>query len=445
MNWNLLKLRPKPQDNSKRSEEVSDIIDRMPTYFGRWVAIAIIVFTILLFAFGWFIKYPDVVTGEIKINSNITPIKLTAHISGKIEILGYKAQEPVTEGDYIAVIQNSAKTEDIQKIASLIHNFNPNHPDSFTQAITKFPEEVSLGELNMQYYSFLSALKNISEYNKNNIYEQQQKSLQDDIKWKNNILNETEKALSISNENLAISEKWHNKYKSLNKDIMVTYDLEVDRSKTEYLSAKQNNQNLIKEITSVKMQIAESQNKLSQLDIEKNEAERKMHLDLLSSYHELNDQIKNWEQTYVLKAPFDGKVEFLNFWANGQFVQAGENVFGIVPKENKIIGQVLLPAVGAGKVKIGSNVSIRLDDYPYEEFGAIKGTVKSISLITNEYKTTQNSINTYLVLVDIPNGLITNYGDRLNFKYEIGGQADIIVKDRRLIERLFDNLKFNTQ
>ena len=226
---------------------------------------------------------------------------------------------------------------------------------------------------------------------------------------------------------------------------MVTYDLEVDRSKTEYLSAKQNNQNLIKEITSVKMQIAESQNKLSQLDIEKNEAERKMHLDLLSSYHELNDQIKNWEQTYVLKAPFDGKVEFLNFWANGQFVQAGENVFGIVPKENKIIGQVLLPAVGAGKVKIGSNVSIRLDDYPYEEFGSIKGTVKSISLITNEYKTTQNSINTYLVLVDIPNGLITNYGDRLNFKYEIGGQADIIVKDRRLIERLFDNLKFNTQ
>lgn len=51
MNWNLLKLRPKPQDNSKRSEEVSDIIDRMPTYFGRWVAIAIIVFTNLTVCF----------------------------------------------------------------------------------------------------------------------------------------------------------------------------------------------------------------------------------------------------------------------------------------------------------------------------------------------------------------------------------------------------------
>ena len=48
-------------------------------------------------------------------------------------------------------------------------------------------------------------------------------------------------------------------------------------------------------------------------------------------------------------------------------------------------------------------------------------------------------------MVDMPNGLITNYGDKLDFKYEIGGQADIIVKDRRLIERLFDNIKFNTK
>ena len=258
-------------------------------------------------------------------------------------------------------------------------------------------------------------------------------------------MKETEKALSISNDNLDITEKWFKKYSSLNKEIVTTYDLEVDRSKAEYLSAKQSNQNLVKEIASIRMQIAESRNRLSQLAVEKHVEERRMHLELLSSYHELNDQMKQWEQTYVFKAPFDGQVEFLKFWTNGQFVQAGENVFGIVPKENKILGQVLLPAMGAGKVKEGSRVSIKLDDYPYAEFGSIQGTVKSISLITNEYKTSQSSINTYLVLVDMPDGLITNYGDKLDFKYEIGGQADIIVKDRRLIERLFDNLKFNIQ
>ena len=55
MIWTLLKLRPTRKDNTKRSEEVGDIIDRMPTSFGRWVASAIIIFTLLLFVFGWII------------------------------------------------------------------------------------------------------------------------------------------------------------------------------------------------------------------------------------------------------------------------------------------------------------------------------------------------------------------------------------------------------
>ncbi|EGJ99609.1 MULTISPECIES: HlyD family secretion protein [Dysgonomonas] len=445
MIWNLLKLRPKSRDNSKRSEEVSDIIDRMPTAFSKWVAAAIIVFSILLFIFGWLIKYPDVVTGQIKINSNMSPVKLPAHVSGKINILGFKAQDTVKEGEYIAVIQNSANTDDVQKIASLMNQFDPNESGTFKHTVTLFPEKVSLGELNMKYYSFLSSLKSIIDYSDDNVYEQQQISLVDGIKWREKILNETKNALSISTENLEISEKWLDKYSSLNKDLVSTYEFEIDRSRIELLSARQNNQNLVKEIASVEMQITESENKLSQLLVERREKERQLHLDLFASYHELNDQIKQWEQTYVLKAPFDGQVEFLKFWANDQFVQAGEDVFGIVPKENSILGQVLLPAMGAGKVKTGSNVTIKLDDYPYAEFGSIKGIVRSISLITNEYKTSQSNINTYLVMVDMPDGLITNYGDKLDFKYEIGGQADIIVKDRRLIERLFDNIKFNTK
>lgn len=323
MIWSLLKLRPKSRDNSKRSEEVSDIIDRMPTAFSKWVAAAIIVFSILLFVFGWLIKYPDVVTGQIKINSNMSPVKLPAHVSGKINILGFKAQDTVKEGEYIAVIQNSANTDDVQKIASLMNQFDPNESGTFKHTVTLFPEKVSLGELNMKYYSFLSSLKSIIDYSDDNVYEQQQISLVDGIKWREKILNETKNALSISTENLEISEKWLDKYSSLNKDLVSTYEFEIDRSRIELLSARQNNQNLVKEIASVEMQITESENKLSQLSVERREKERQLHLDLFASYHELNDQIKQCEQTYVLKAPFDGQVEFLKFWANDQLLLIG--------------------------------------------------------------------------------------------------------------------------
>ena len=52
-----------------------------------------------------------------------------------------------------------------------------------------------------------------------------------------------------------------------------------------------------------------------------------------------------------------------------------------------------------------------------------------------------SSIDSYLITVDLPQGLKTNYGEVLEFQYELGGIADIIIRDRRLIERLFDNLK----
>lgn len=445
MSWILSKINLKPRKNNSRNEEVSDIIDRMPTSFSKWITLTIIGFTIIFFCFGWAIKYPDVITGKIKISSNVASVKLPACISGKLEILGFKPQDEVTEGEYIAIIENSANTPDVIKVNNLLKEFNPNQRDSLAYAASLFPQKVSLGELNLKYYSFISSLQSITDYYKNNIYEQQRIGLLEDIKWKEKILIETQNALRTSTENYELAKKWYDKYSSINKDIVPTYEFEVDKSKIDLLAAKQQMQNLIKESASIEMQISDSRNQLSKLLVERDDKEKQLQLNLLSSYHDLTDQIKQWEQTYVLKAPFDGKVEFLKFWVNGQYVNTKEDIFSIIPKESALLGQVLLPSIGAGKVKIGSKVNIKLDDYPYSEFGSVDGVIKAISLISNEDKTALNTSNMYLVSVELPNGLVTNYGDSLNFKHELGGVADIIVKDRKFIERLFDNIKFRVK
>lgn len=103
---------------------------------------------------------------------------------------------------------------------------------------------------------------------------------------------------------------------------------------------------------------------------------------------------------------------------------------------------MLLPATGAGKVKTESRVIIKLDNYPYKEYGSVNGIVNTISLISKEQQIASNHIDSYLIDIRLPDELTTNYGKKLDFKYEIKGTADIIVNDRRLIERLFDNLKY---
>lgn len=142
------------------------------------------------------------------------------------------------------------------------------------------------------------------------------------------------------------------------------------------------------------------------------------------------------------RAPFAGKVQFLKFWTNNQFIQSGEPIFTIIPKNDQPVGQLILPIQGAGKVKKGQEVIVKLEDYPYVEYGSIKGRVQSISLTTSTMKTEKGDIETYMITVDFPQQLKTNYGTVLDFKFEAKGTAEIITKDRRLVQRLFDNLKY---
>lgn len=426
------------------SEEINDILDKMPTSFGRWIALFVFVFFLLLFVFGWMIKYPDIVSGPIKITSSNAPVKLVANISGNIQEISFSPQSEVKKGDYVAIIKNSANTDDIKLVLRLVQGFDLNN-DSLLCDVACFPERVFLGDVNVVYHTFISALKDRAMYEQGNAYDEQRAAFYLDIEGKEKIKTEIVELSDITERKLEIRKRWFDKYDFLHKKDTIMSGYDVDQKRDDYLTIKQELTTLRKELILVNMQIAEIRNKLIQLDIEQKERESALHLGLISSYHALCDHLKQWEYKYVFVAPFDGKVEFLNFLVEDQYVQSGELLFGIVPKENAIVAHMFLPSSGAGKVRVGNRVSIKLDNYPYLEFGSVEGFIESISLITQTQRTETNPVETYLVRIELPNKLLTNYGESLGFKYEINGVADIAVKERRLIERLFDNLKYKTK
>ena len=60
----------------QRSEEIQDIIDRMPTNFGRYIMYIVLFLTSAFFFFGFIVKYPDIVPGKITVNSTAQEVKL---------------------------------------------------------------------------------------------------------------------------------------------------------------------------------------------------------------------------------------------------------------------------------------------------------------------------------------------------------------------------------
>ena len=424
-------------EKTERTEEIQAIIDRMPNKFGLWISTFVILLVLALGLFGWIIRYPDLVTGQIVINTNNAPVKLIASTSGKLSLTVLESQDDVREEEYLAVIQNNSKLEDVKNIYRIIQDFKIDRSVESQQ----FPKNVSLGELNTTYFTFVNAYEQFTNYHKGNLLAKQEEILQQTLEEQQKIIQISTQKLDMSKENLRLINRSYNRDSILFSKKVLT-EAELDKSKMNVLNVKDIYHNMLNDIAININQIQETSNKMQQLGVQKNEKEKQVLLDLISAYTALADNFKVWEQKYVFKSPIKGKLQFLKFWTNDQFIQAGEPVFTIVPVKSKIVGQMTLPAFGAGKVKPGQEVIIKLEDYPYTEYGTVTGKISSISLTTNTFKTERGDIAAYMVTVDLPEELKTNYGSKLDFKFEIKGQAEIITKDRRLIERLFDNLKY---
>jgi multidrug efflux pump subunit AcrA (membrane-fusion protein) len=431
------------QNYNQRTEIVQDIIERMPQKFGLYVTGIVLILISLLFFFGFIIQYPDTVTGGITINAKFAPVKLVANASGKIILNNFKTKDEVKENDYIAIIQNTANINDIYKLKALLEHFNLDK-SSYSKVFPLFPTKISLGEINAKYYAFLNALNKVYDYEEGNVYLKQEAGIKKQISELTDLQANNRKLKVIRENNMILYKRMADRDSVLLSEKVATA-AEFDNSNATFLTSKENYQSITNDINNTDQRISDDHNKLEQLYVKKDDDESQMQLDLLTAFDDLKDQINAWELRYVFKAPISGQVEFLKFWNTNEFVQAGEDVFTILPKKNKIIGQVQLPAQGAGKVKVGQEVIIKLDNYPFQEYGSVKGKVLSISSITNRLKmSNQTEVDAYLVDVELPDDLKTNYGGKLDFKYEIKGTADIISNKRNLLERFFDNLRYSS-
>lgn len=412
-------------DFELRSEEVQEILTRMPHWMIRWGNLVIFLLFVIVFFFSWYIKYPDVITSQIVITTNNPPQKLVSRISGKIEVILIKNKEYVRANIPLAVIENTANYKDVFRLSRALsqkENSFKNFPFSaFENAqlgdienyFALFQKESIANDLNTQLKPFVVQSK-AQGYETIQLKERLQ-------------LLESQK--SINQNEIILQKNDLDRYESLyKKGIIATQEL--DQHKLTYLQVERNYKNLLSSISSLKSSLNEL-NKNSKTN-EINESKENVNLErnVIHAYYQLKKAIKDWELTYVLRSSIDGKVSFMQLWSENQTVNAGENVFVIIPtKERGYIGKLKAPAQNSGKIKVGQDVNIRLANYPDREFGLIKGKIKTISL-------TPDKDGSLLIDVVLPKGIETSYKKQIIFQQEMIGSADIVTEDLRLIERL---------
>ena len=416
---------PSEKEIELRSEEVQEILTRVPHWMIRWGSIVVLLILLSLFFVSWLVKYPDIITTQIIITTNIPPEKLVAKVSGKIEVILVNDRSLVSSNVPLAVIENSANYEAVFLLKSIVDTINIDK--------NKFPFEklksADLGEIESFYAVFQK--ESIAEELNSKLqpYQVEGTSQSYEALQLKERLNLLESQKSNNQSELILQKSDLDRYNLLYKKGIIAAQ-EVEKHKLTYLQVQRNYKSLLSTISQLKSSLNElnKNNKTTQI----NESKENINLErnVIQAFYGLKKAIKDWELNYVLRSSIDGKVSFLQLWSANQTVNAGDNVFAIIPtNESGYIGKVKAPAQNSGKIQIGQTVNIRLANYPDREFGIIKGVIKAISL-------TPDKDGNLLINVSLPNGIQTSYKKQITFQQEMSGTADIVTEDLRLIERL---------
>jgi|SRR5690554_2057298 len=421
----------KLEDIELRSEEVQEILTKVPHWMIRWGNVMFLALILMLLFISWFVKYPDIILSEAIITTQIPPHKEYANITGSLDAILVKDTEEVNSNQPLAIIENTANYKDVYKLKSVIDTISVNNK-SFNFPLDSLPI-LFLGDIESQYALFENSFIQYQLNIELEPFSNEALANTYSISELNRRLRSLQSQKEINQTELDFKHKDLDRNKHLfEKGVISAQDYE--NKQLEYAQAERNYKNFESSISQIREGISNAHMTSKGTEINRVKEEMTLLKNVIQSFHQLKKAIKDWEFKYVLKSNIKGKVAFLNYWNINQTVNQGDLVFTIIPKENSsYIAKLKTPAQNSGKIKIGQRVNVKLENYPDTEFGVLNGKIKNVSLIPDKE-------GFYLIDVKLPKKLITSYNKEINFKQEMRGSAEIITEDLRLIERFFYQL-----
>lgn len=416
--------------------EIQQILGHPPGWMLRWGISMAFVATAILLVLAWMIKYPDVVPARAIITTENPPVRVKSPNRGKIMDLFVEDGLNVEQGQLLAILENPANKKDIDRIQALLQPISEQN-DMLALADLALPDALQLGTLQSSYSNLSQNLSTLQYSLSQGVAKKRIRALSSQ---KSN-LKRLEVPLQKQTQNLEkerdIAQKNLEREKLLRKS-QNRSDLDVERAESRLLQAERalenSNAALINnqlEIDKINSQILE----LREIDLD---AKNDEYLIVQEDIQRLLSEIESWKQSFLVEAPIDGSVNISKTFVEQRFVELSEELMTIVPNSGTgdTIAKAALSPTGMGKVEEGMKVRLRLDGYPYKEFGMVKGIVNSIAMAPNQTATG----TAYEVIITFPESLSTTYKKRLSFRQEMEATANIITKDRNIISRILDHL-----
>lgn len=427
MKDNLLVTKDEIDSVHLRSEEVKEIMNKVPGRIVRWGISVVTLILVAVFSFAFAFRYPDIINGTFYLQTTNPPAFLLARSTGKLQALLVSEGDTVSTGQILAVIENPADFEAYLNLKYLT-GLKPEPLkirlilDSLNSRTLRF------GELQMPLSAYLKSLDAYKSFVELDLYGVQRMATQ--IKFdqlmKHSGLLQSQINTEELNYNLAKQSFFRDSLLYIQK-VIAPLDYEI--AQKSLLAQQMALTNAEIALSNTQLTLADYKQQITQLLLDEKQIESELISNIEQYEGNLLSAISEWENRYCLRSPIYGNVSFSGIWKENQNVGTGQHLMTVLPfEQTEITCQIIIPLHRAGKLQPGQEVNLKFSDFPHREYGMLVSTLNSISSVPD---------SAYIGTAFIADSLVTNYGRLLPFKQNMQGVAEIITEDLSLAQRLF--------
>lgn len=424
------------QANTQYSEPVQEIMGSVPSWIIKWGISVITALFIVIIIGCCFIKFPQTIPSAISIISANPPSMLEAKYAGIIDTIAVKNGQFVKQGELIALLKTPAVYEDMKTVESFAYSARfSSLSDIAYNSI--FQRTLKLGDLQDKWTELCSLSREYQLYCSLDQIGKKRNLLSGQIQQNKEYYN------TLCNQRILLEKDVKLQELSMRRDSVLwseglTAQAEFETSQQNYLSKLKSLVSFDASLKMAELNTLTLEQGLNELFIQNQAEEDEFNLKCSRTISELMARIAEWTEMYAIVAPFDGVVALQDYWGVGQSVSIGDTMASVVPSTEIIVeGRMEVSSVGFGRIAEGQTVNVRLNGFPYIEFGILKGVISRISQVPK--KSLDGSV-VYNVDVAFPAGLVSTYHKRFPFIQDMDGEAEIITQDKRLIDYFVDPL-----
>jgi hemolysin D len=219
-----------------------------------------------------------------------------------------------------------------------------------------------------------------------------------------------------------------------------SYQRTIRQAKAEieqaYLRLKEQQQSYQTLTHSGKIAILKSDEQLNNLETEMTT----LQAEIAQTNNQINSLTLQLQQR-VLKSPIAGRVFQLPIQRPGAVVQAGTMVAEISPEGSPLIVRAQMPTSESGSLRKGLPVKLKFDAYPFQDYGVMEGELVEISPTTSEVDTPTGKVASYNLEIALKSNCIPSKNKCTPLRPGDTATAEVIVRQRRIIDFLLDPFK----